>query len=69
MSDYENVWDEISDRTSDLESLKRRYLISKGWEHRCDNPASMWLWHKTIDDMGYSVNMETAMLFEENSDE
>ena len=51
----------------DLSFCKKRWLQKRGWEEKCNNPASLWLWEKKINEIEYrGVDLETAIRFEQN---
>lgn len=52
-----------------LTDEQRSYLRRRGWEYRCDNPASMWLWQKALPDgRTVCVAQDTALTMQERAD-
>lgn len=57
--------DELADQERELETAKHGFLKSQGWTYECSNPASLWLWVKTIDGKRFTCTTELALRFEE----
>lgn len=50
---------------SDFDDMQDKYLREQGWEHKCDNPANIWFWQKTLaDGRTLMMNKDTALFFE-----
>jgi len=58
MDDVRTARDEVEERVDDM-------LRLNGWRRTCMNPASLWLWEKTLPDGRVMlVDKDTALAFE-----
>lgn len=55
---------DVEAATHALQFAVDTYLRAKGWKYTCANPASLWLWEKTLrDGRTVLVDSETALAF------
>ena len=58
---------EFKHRQELLTEAAEKYLRKTGWNHRCDNPGSYWLWEKDIGEGRVILtDTKTAMSIQES---
>jgi hypothetical protein len=62
------TYEEIENSEEALNDMRERYLRQKGWENKCGNPGSIWLWCKTLDGKDYTCGKETAIHLQSSFD-
>lgn len=48
----------------DYGASRAKFLEANGWVRSCANPASLWLWMKTIQGVMYAFDEDAAIQFE-----
>jgi hypothetical protein len=56
---------DVDHARQEVEFAVDAFLKARGWKSTCSNPASLWLWEKTLDDGRVMLtDKDTAILFE-----